>query len=97
MFKLHVGYLLFHLVRVVASASAAALLRRHLMVWKIFAPRFIFDAVFCVSISLVGVVAFAFVLRVDVGAAAIVAEVKRWSRRAGDERASAAAEAPTHL
>lgn len=35
---------------------AAAVLRRHLMVWKIFAPRFIFEAV-GFGISTVAVVA----------------------------------------
>ena len=38
--------------RLVSTVLAAAVLRRHLMVWKIFAPNFMFEAVgFCVSLG----------------------------------------------
>ncbi|XP_068204491.1 GPI ethanolamine phosphate transferase 3 [Palaemon carinicauda] len=40
-----VFYILLHAVKVFFSALSAFILRRHLMVWKIFAPHFIFDAV----------------------------------------------------
>ena len=45
LFRLCVKYSLILGVRMLASMLAAAHLRRHLMVWKIFAPRFIFEAV----------------------------------------------------
>ena len=36
----------------ITTVLAAAVLRRHLMVWKIFAPNFIFETVgFCVSVA----------------------------------------------
>jgi len=38
-------YILLKGVRLCACMLAAAVLRRHLMVWKIFAPRFIFEGV----------------------------------------------------
>ncbi|KAK8726328.1 hypothetical protein OTU49_010212 [Cherax quadricarinatus] len=39
------SYTLLHGVKLFFSALAAFILRRHLMVWKIFAPHFIFEAV----------------------------------------------------
>eukprot|EP01134_Creolimax_fragrantissima_P000440 CFRG0440T1 len=41
---LHVSFLLNRGVLLLSAATAAALHRRHLMVWKIFAPRFLFEA-----------------------------------------------------
>lgn len=43
---------------------AAAILRRHLMVWKIFAPRFVFEAVNFLFVILA--VSFAYVLMISV-------------------------------
>jgi len=37
-------YLVLRAARLIAAVVAATILRRHLMVWKIFAPRFIFEA-----------------------------------------------------
>jgi len=43
-------YLVLRAAKLFATVLAAAVLRRHLMVWKIFAPNFIFEAIgFCVS------------------------------------------------
>ncbi|XP_069170942.1 GPI ethanolamine phosphate transferase 3-like isoform X1 [Procambarus clarkii] len=39
------SYTLLHAVKLFCSALAAFILRRHLMVWKIFAPHFIFEGV----------------------------------------------------
>ena len=36
--------MLYHAVLLLGSAACAAWLRRHLMVWKIFAPRFMLAA-----------------------------------------------------
>ena len=44
---------------------AATIHRRHLMVWKIFAPRFIFEGVSFIVTSIVLISVFCFVLRVD--------------------------------
>ncbi|XP_076018185.1 GPI ethanolamine phosphate transferase 3, catalytic subunit [Genypterus blacodes] len=62
-------YLFIHGSQVFASVCAAAILRRHLMVWKVFAPKLMFEASgFLVSSAslLVGV---ALVLRTDVSLA----------------------------
>ena len=50
-FRLCIKYSAVLGIRMLASMLAAAHLRRHLMVWKIFAPRFIFEAVgFAISL-----------------------------------------------
>ena len=44
-------FIVLKAARMITSVLAAAVLRRHLMVWKIFAPNFIFESVgFCVSV-----------------------------------------------
>ncbi|KAJ2506225.1 mannose-ethanolamine phosphotransferase gpi13 [Coemansia sp. RSA 2052] len=54
-------YAAYHAVVATSSAVNAAVFRRHLMVWKIFAPRFMFAApVFLVSISVVLLLATGF-------------------------------------
>lgn len=54
LFKLCVRYLHLQAVRLLCAMLASAVLRRHLMVWKIFAPRFIFEGVgFLVSVTAV--------------------------------------------
>ncbi len=45
MFRLCVKYSVILGLKMLASMLAAAHLRRHLMIWKIFAPRFIFEAI----------------------------------------------------
>ncbi|KAF9236128.1 hypothetical protein BU15DRAFT_89293 [Melanogaster broomeanus] len=49
------GVMLYFTTLLLGSAACAAVLRRHLMVWKIFAPRYMFAAVSVVAID-VGVV-----------------------------------------
>ncbi|KAK7896403.1 hypothetical protein WMY93_021728 [Mugilogobius chulae] len=72
--QLSTRYLFVHGAQVFASVCAAAILRRHLMVWKVFAPKLMFEAsafvVSCVSL-LIGVT---FVLRTD-------SAVSRWFKR----------------
>jgi len=66
MYDLICKYLTIQGSRLLCSMAAAALLRRHLMVWKIFAPRFIFEALsFIVSIS---VILLTFILMMSVQA-----------------------------
>ena len=45
MFRLCVKYNVIQGLKLVASMLTAAHHRRHLMVWKIFAPRFIFEGI----------------------------------------------------
>ena len=63
--KLLLGFLVFCSARSFSSMGAAAWHRRHLMVWKIFAPRFIFESA---RFSVTGVallLGLLFFLRVD--------------------------------
>ncbi|KAI0643370.1 hypothetical protein C8Q79DRAFT_978544 [Trametes meyenii] len=46
------GMMLYHAVLLVSSAVCSAWLRRHLMVWKIFAPRFMLSALSVVAVDL---------------------------------------------
>ncbi|KAI0338745.1 hypothetical protein BDW22DRAFT_671444 [Trametopsis cervina] len=46
------GMMLYHSVLVIGSAVTAAWLRRHLMVWKIFAPRFMNAAASLLAVDL---------------------------------------------
>ncbi|EDO47657.1 predicted protein [Nematostella vectensis] len=65
-FALLLRYTFLNGVKVLATACSAALHRRHLMVWKIFAPRFVFEsASFLVSIPFL-VFTYLVLLRVDV-------------------------------
>merc|ERR1719369_1008253 len=60
-------FLVLKAAKLFSCVLAAAVLRRHLMVWKIFAPNFIFEAVgFCVSLCsvLLGYLMFSRVLSV---------------------------------
>ena len=51
MMTLSCQYIVLRAARMIMTVLAAAVLRRHLMVWKIFAPNFIFETVgFCVSV-----------------------------------------------
>nr|XP_061837060.1 GPI ethanolamine phosphate transferase 3 [Nerophis lumbriciformis] len=72
--QLSTRYLFIQGTQVFASACGAAILRRHLMVWKVFAPKLMFEAsgflMSCVFL-LLGVL---LVLRVDVA-------VGRWFKR----------------
>lgn len=52
-------------VQVLATACAAAVHRRHLMVWKIFAPRFIFEAASFLVVSAVLLLVLLVVLWID--------------------------------
>jgi len=46
-------FCLFHFCETLGSCISIFLLRRHLMVWAIFAPRFLFQTVFCVIFAFV--------------------------------------------
>lgn len=46
------GFLLYHTLLALSSAIFAAHLRRHLMVWKVFAPRFMLSALTLLAVDL---------------------------------------------
>ena len=64
LFHLYCKYLVFQALRVLGTMAAAAVLRRHLMVWKIFAPRFIFEAVGFIVSAVVMLISYAIISRV---------------------------------
>ncbi|XP_029024238.1 GPI ethanolamine phosphate transferase 3 [Betta splendens] len=72
--QLSARYLFIHGAQVFASVCAAAILRRHLMVWKVFAPKLMFEASGFLVSSVFLLVGVTFVLRVDVA-------VGRWFKR----------------
>ncbi|KAM9841084.1 GPI ethanolamine phosphate transferase 3 [Aulostomus maculatus] len=67
-------YLFIHGAQVFASVCAAAILRRHLMVWKVFAPKLMFEASGFLLSSVFLLLGVTLVLRVDVA-------VGRWFKR----------------
>lgn len=65
MFRLILMYQTLHGFKLLATCCSAALHRRHLMVWKIFAPRFVFEGVSFLLVTVVLVTSFLAVLRLD--------------------------------
>ncbi|KAM9735635.1 GPI ethanolamine phosphate transferase 3 [Menidia menidia] len=72
--QLSTRYLFILGAQVFSSVCAAAILRRHLMVWKVFAPKLMFEAAGFLMSSLFLLVGVTLVLRVDVA-------VGRWFKR----------------
>ena len=56
---------LFIYLQLLATCCSAAVHRRHLMVWKIFAPRFVFEGVSFLLITVVLCFSYLVVLRID--------------------------------
>ncbi|XP_014781790.1 GPI ethanolamine phosphate transferase 3 isoform X1 [Octopus bimaculoides] len=71
LFMLYTRLFLFSSLALLSSMTAAALHRRHLMVWKIFAPRFIFAAAMSGVTFLTGLITFLLMIRVQ-------AALSRW-------------------
>uniref|UniRef100_A0A4X1VYS7 GPI ethanolamine phosphate transferase 3, catalytic subunit n=1 Tax=Sus scrofa TaxID=9823 RepID=A0A4X1VYS7_PIG len=63
--QLGLKYLFVLGIQILASALAASILRRHLMVWKVFAPKFIFEAMGFIVSSVGLCLGIALVMRVD--------------------------------
>ncbi|XP_013378489.1 PREDICTED: GPI ethanolamine phosphate transferase 3 isoform X4 [Chinchilla lanigera] len=63
--QLGLKYLFVLGVQILACALAASILRRHLMVWKVFAPKFIFEAIGFIVSSVGLLLGIALVMRVD--------------------------------
>ncbi|XP_070706602.1 GPI ethanolamine phosphate transferase 3 [Pempheris klunzingeri] len=72
--QLSTRYLFIVGAQVFASVCAAAILRRHLMVWKVFAPKLMFEASGFLVSSVSLLIGVTLVLRVDVA-------VGRWFKR----------------
>ncbi|XP_058028448.1 GPI ethanolamine phosphate transferase 3 isoform X2 [Ahaetulla prasina] len=63
--QLGLRYLLILGLQLLASVLAAMILRRHLMVWKVFAPKFLFEAVGFVVSCVFLLLGLGLVMRVD--------------------------------
>ncbi|XP_040819160.1 GPI ethanolamine phosphate transferase 3 isoform X3 [Ochotona curzoniae] len=63
--QLGLKYLFVLGIQILACALAASILRRHLMVWKVFAPKFIFEALGFIVSSVGLLLGIALVMRVD--------------------------------
>ncbi|XP_004677813.1 PREDICTED: GPI ethanolamine phosphate transferase 3 [Condylura cristata] len=63
--QLGLKYLFVLGIQILACALAASILRRHLMVWKVFAPKFIFEAVGFIVSSVGLFLGISLVMRVD--------------------------------
>ncbi|XP_074650116.1 GPI ethanolamine phosphate transferase 3, catalytic subunit-like [Tubulanus polymorphus] len=63
--RLFLVYLSLHGIQLLCTMGAAGLHRRHLMVWKIFAPRFIFEAVSFLVVFFICCFILLFVMRLD--------------------------------
>lgn len=72
--QLSARYLFVQGAQVFASVCAAAILRRHLMVWKVFAPKLMFEASAFIVTSVSVLLGVTFVLRIDLA-------VTRWFKR----------------
>lgn len=72
--QLSARYLFVQGAQVFASVCAAAILRRHLMVWKVFAPKLMFEASAFIVTSVSVLLGVTLVLRTDVA-------VSRWFKR----------------
>ncbi|XP_020780270.2 GPI ethanolamine phosphate transferase 3 isoform X1 [Boleophthalmus pectinirostris] len=72
--QLSARYLFVHGAQVFASVCAAAILRRHLMVWKVFAPKLMFETSAFIVTSVSVLLGVTFVLRID-------SAVTRWFKR----------------
>lgn len=72
--QLGTKYLFIQGVQLLSCVCAAMILRRHLMVWKVFAPKFLFEALGFTISSIFMVCGIALVLRVD-------CVVRDWFRR----------------
>jgi len=68
--KISLGVALYHGTLTLGTAISAAILRRHLMVWKVFAPRFMLG-----GLSLL-VVDLALILGMAVGVTKVVGKVR---------------------
>ncbi|ESP00665.1 hypothetical protein LOTGIDRAFT_186398, partial [Lottia gigantea] len=64
-YRLCLAIFIFTSIKLFGSMGAAALHRRHLMVWKIFAPRFVFEAAGSFIMYIISIVMYMFVMRID--------------------------------
>ncbi|XP_049567596.1 GPI ethanolamine phosphate transferase 3 isoform X4 [Orcinus orca] len=102
--QLGLKYLFVLGIQILACALAASILRRHLMVWKVFAPKFIFEAVGFIVSSVGLCLGIALVMRVDGAVSSWFRQLVLAQQKAGEQSSlvytgagSSAREAQSHL
>lgn len=65
LFKLYTRFILLFALRLLFMMICVNIHRRHLMVWKIFAPRFVFEVATFLTVSSMSLLTSLFVLRTD--------------------------------
>uniref|UniRef100_F1SIH4 GPI ethanolamine phosphate transferase 3, catalytic subunit n=1 Tax=Sus scrofa TaxID=9823 RepID=F1SIH4_PIG len=83
--QLGLKYLFVLGIQILASALAASILRRHLMVWKVFAPKFIFEAMGFIVSSVGLCLGIALVMRVDGAVSSWFRQLVLSHQRAGEQ------------
>lgn len=66
-------------VKVIASMIACTILCRHLMMWKIFAPRFIYEGIASYISFIAIILAFALIVRVHVSVKSLIDKINKKS------------------
>ncbi|XP_068407909.1 GPI ethanolamine phosphate transferase 3 isoform X3 [Eschrichtius robustus] len=102
--QLGLKYLFVLGIQILACALAASILRRHLMVWKVFAPKFIFEAMGFIVSSVGLCLGIALVMRVDGAVSSWFRQLVLAQQKAGEQSSlvytgagSSAREAQSHL
>nr|XP_058927643.1 GPI ethanolamine phosphate transferase 3 isoform X4 [Kogia breviceps] len=102
--QLGLKYLFVLGIQILACALAASVLRRHLMVWKVFAPKFIFEAMGFIVSSVGLCLGIALVMRVDGAVSSWFRQLVLAQQKAGEQSSlvytgagSSAREAQSHL
>lgn len=102
--QLGLKYLFVLGIQILACVLAASILRRHLLVWKVFAPKFIFEAVGFIVSSVGLCLGIALVMRVDGAVSSWFRQLVLTQQKAGETSSlvytgagSSAREAQPHL
>ncbi|XP_038072067.1 GPI ethanolamine phosphate transferase 3-like [Patiria miniata] len=64
-FQIILAYILYNATQLVGAMVSAAIHRRHLMVWKIFAPRFVFQGVSFMVVMVILILLYLLLVKID--------------------------------
>ncbi|KAI8483307.1 hypothetical protein Bbelb_389110 [Branchiostoma belcheri] len=78
--RLYSMYLLFNLIKLGGTMVTAGYLRNHLMVWNIFAPRYVFEGVSFMVVCITMLLSYLLLLRVDDSLAAWVGKLRDYCK-----------------
>lgn len=83
--QLGLKYLFVLGIQILACVLAASILRRHLLVWKVFAPKFIFEAMGFIVSSVGLCLGIALVMRVDGAVSSWFRQLVLTQQKAGEQ------------